>query len=179
MPFPYYYGIVTSNKALLEILMFNWLTATAAGKFISTFFISMIPIVELRAGLPYGIALGLDYPLALTAAVMGNLFPVPFIILFIRKVFSFLRKFFPGIDSFISSIEKKGRSKSEYVAKYGPIGLCILVAIPLPGTGAWTGALVAALLDLRMKTALPAIILGVFIAAGIVTSITFGFISLF
>ena len=64
--------------------MFEWLTATDAGRFLTTFFISMLPIVELRAGLPYGIALGLDYPLALTAALVGNMIPVPFILIFIR-----------------------------------------------------------------------------------------------
>jgi len=158
--------------------MLNWMTTTVLGKFISTFFISMVPIIELRAGLPYGIALGLDYPLALTAAVLGNLLPVPFIILFIRKLFAFFRKHSRALDRFISFIEESGKSKSYYVARYGPIGLCILVAIPLPGTGAWTGSLVAALLDLRLKTALPAIILGVLIAAGIMTALTFGIINI-
>ena len=67
--------------------MFEWITATTAGKFITTFLISMLPIVELRAGLPYGIALGLDYPLALTAALVGNMIPVPFIVVYIRRVF--------------------------------------------------------------------------------------------
>ena len=82
--------------------MFEWIAGTTAGKFISTFFISMLPIVELRAGLPYGIALGLDYPLALTAAVIGNMVPVPFIIIFIQRVFIWLRKHWPKIDSFIT-----------------------------------------------------------------------------
>ena len=72
--------------------MISWLTGTTLGKFISTFFISMVPIVELRAGLPYGIALGLEYPLALTAAVLGNMVPVPFIIIYIRRIFAWLRR---------------------------------------------------------------------------------------
>ena len=78
--------------------MLEWFTGTIAGKFISTFFISMLPVVELRLGLPYGIALGLDYPLALTAAVLGNMLPVPFIILFIRQIFAWMRRHMPKLS---------------------------------------------------------------------------------
>ena len=135
--------------------MFEWLTATDAGRFLTTFFISMLPIVELRAGLPYGIALGLDYPLALTAALVGNMIPVPFIVVYIRRIFVWLRAHFAKMDSFITKLEKKAHLKGRVVHKYSTIGLCILVAIPLPGTGAWTGALVAAVLDLRLKRPSP------------------------
>ncbi len=156
--------------------MFEWLTATDAGRFLTTFFISMLPIVELRAGLPYGIALGLDYPLALTAALVGNMIPVPFIVVYIRRVFVWLRAHFKKMDSFITKLEKKAHLKGETVRKYGPLGLLIFVAIPLPGTGAWTGALIAALLDMRLKSAVPSIFLGVCIAATIMTLLTFGVI---
>ncbi len=156
--------------------MLEWLTATDAGKFLTTFFISMLPIVELRAGLPYGIALGLDYPLALTAALVGNMIPVPFIVVYIRRVFVWLRAHFARMDSFITKLEKKAHLKGETVRKYGPLGLLIFVAIPLPGTGAWTGALIAALLDMRLKSAVPSIFLGVCIAATIMTLLTFGVI---
>ena len=156
--------------------MFEWMTATAAGKFVTTFFISMLPIVELRAGLPYGIALGLDYPLALTAALVGNMIPVPFIVVYIRRIFVWLRAHFEKMDSFITKLENKAHLKGETVKKYGPIGLLIFVAIPLPGTGAWTGALIAALLDMRLKSSVPCIFLGVCIAATIMTLITFGVI---
>jgi uncharacterized membrane protein len=157
--------------------MFEWLTATTAGKFISTFFISMLPIVELRLGLPYGIALGLDYPLALTAALVGNMIPVPFIIVYIRRVFVWLRKHFQRMDSFITRLENKAHLKGETVKKYGPIGLLLFVAIPIPGTGAWTGSLIAALLDMRLKNSVPCIFLGVCIAASIMSLVTFGVIS--
>ena len=123
--------------------MFEWIAGTTAGKFISTFFISMLPVVELRAGLPYGIALGLDYPVALAAAVLGNLLPVPFIIVFIRRVFAWLRKISVRLDRLVTKMENKAHLKGHLVQKYGPLGLCLLVAIPLPGTGAWTGSLVA------------------------------------
>ena len=139
-----------------------------------TFLISMLPVVELRGGLPYGIALGLDYPMALAAAVIGNMVPVPFIIVYIRHVFTWLRKRSKWWDEKITRLEKKAHLKGRVVRKYSTIGLCILVAIPLPGTGAWTGALVAAVLDMRLKKAIPAIFLGVVIAGLIVSVITYG-----
>ncbi|MGI6071351.1 MAG: COG2426 family protein [Blautia sp.] len=139
----------------------------------------MAPIIELRGGLPYGIALGLDYPVALAAAVLGNMVPVPFIIVYIRHVFTWLRKRSKWWDEKITRLEKKAHLKGRVVRKYSTIGLCILVAIPLPGTGAWTGALVAAVLDMRLKKAIPAIFLGVCIAAAIMTMVTFGLIHIF
>ena len=154
--------------------MTAWLMNTVAGKFLQTFCISMVPIIELRAGLPYGIALGLDYPLALIAAVLGNMLPVPFIIFFIEKIFEWMRAHMPAMDSFVSKMEKKAESKRETIEKYGYLGLLILVAIPLPGTGAWTGSLVAALMQLKPKKAFPAIFAGVVVAAGIMTVVTYG-----
>ena len=159
--------------------MITWLTSTTLGKLIATFFISMAPIIELRGGLPYGIALGLDYPVALAAAVLGNMVPVPFIIVYIRHVFTWLRKRSKWWDEKITRLEKKAHLKGRVVRKYSTIGLCILVAIPLPGTGAWTGALVAAVLVMRLKKAIPAIFLGVCIAAAIMTMVTFGLIHIF
>lgn len=159
--------------------MITWITSTTLGKIIATFFISMVPVIELRGGLPYGITLGLDYPLALTAAVLGNMVPVPFIIIYIRHIFSWLRKRSTWWDEKITRLEKKAHLKGRVVRKYSTIGLCILVAIPLPGTGAWTGALVAAVLDMRLKKAIPAIFLGVCIAAAIMTMVTFGLIHIF
>ncbi|MBR2895063.1 MAG: small multi-drug export protein, partial [Oscillospiraceae bacterium] len=118
-------------------------------------------------------------PIALTAAVLGNMLPVPFIIVFIRRVFMWMRRIFPKCDALLTKLEKKAHLKGRMVRKYSAIGLCILVAIPLPGTGAWTGALVAALLDIRLKKAVPAIVLGVLIAATIMTMLTFSVIHLF
>ena len=158
--------------------MITWLTDTVIGKMTMTFLISMLPVVELRLGLPYGIAIGLDYPLALLSAIVGNLLPVPFIILFIKNVLSFLRQKIAKLDGFITRIEERAHLKSEVVKKYGAIGLCLLVAIPLPGTGAWTGALVAALMGMELKRAMPTIVVGVLIAAAIMTGVTFGVIHL-
>ena len=156
--------------------MIDWLTETVFGKFISTFAISMVPVVELRLSLPYGIAQGLAYPLALTAAVLGNMFPTPFIIVYIRRIFAWLRAHWAALDGFISRMERKADTKGETVRRYGFWGLIILVAIPLPGTGAWTGALVAAFLNLRLRDAIPAIFIGVCIAAAVMTGVTFGVI---
>ncbi len=158
--------------------MIEWLTETVVGKFLSTLFISMAPVVELRLGLPYGIALGLDYPLALAAALIGNMIPVPFIVIYIERIFAWLRRHFAKLDSVISKLENKAHLKGETVKKYGPLGLLIFVAIPLPGTGAWTGALVAALLNMRVRQAAPSILLGVCIAAAIMTALTFGIIKI-
>ena len=159
--------------------MLSWLTSTFLGKLLTTFFLSMVPVIELRGGLPYGIALGLDYPVALAAAILGNLVPVPFIIVYIRHIFTWLRRRSAWWDQRIARLERKAHLKGRVVRKYSAIGLCILVAIPLPGTGAWTGALVAAVLDMRLKRALPSIFLGVCIAAAIMTMVTFGLIHIF
>ena len=159
--------------------MFDWLAGTVAGKMLVTFFLSMMPIGELRFGLPYGIALGLEYPLALMAALLGNMIPVPFIIVYIKRVFAWMRRHLPVFDAFITKLEKKANLKGETVEKYGPAGLLLFVAIPLPGTGAWTGALIAALLDMKTEKAVPYIMLGVCIAASIMTLVTYGVIRLF
>lgn len=158
--------------------MLTFLTSTGLGQFAAAFVISMIPVIELRGGLPFGIAQGLDYPLALIAAVFGNMLPVPFIIVYIRRIFAWMRKSNSQVDRVITKLEKKAHLKGRLVQKYSTIGLCVLVAIPLPGTGAWTGALVAAMLDIRLRRAVPAIFIGVCIAAAIITALTFGVINL-
>ena len=156
--------------------MLEWLTGTDAGKMLATFFISMIPVVELRGGLPYGIALGLEYPLALMAALLGNMIPVPFIIVYIKRIFAWMRRTMPRMDSLITRLENRANGKQEIVEKYGHWGLLLFVAIPLPGTGAWTGSLVAALLNIRTAKAVPVILIGICIAAAIMTLVTYGVI---
>ena len=84
--------------------MISWLTSTTLGKFIATFFISMVPVIELRGGLPYGIGFGLDYPLALTAAILGNMLPVPFIIAYISRIFIWLRGKHKKLDDFVTKM---------------------------------------------------------------------------
>lgn len=156
--------------------MFVWLTKTTLGKMAATFFLSMLPVTELRLGLPFGITLGLEYWQALLSAVVGNLLPAPLIILFIKQVFSWLRQHASRMDAWLTSLENKAHLKGKNVERYGSLGLFLLVAIPLPGTGVWTGSLVAALLNLPMKRALPAIVLGVLAAAAIMSTVTYGVI---
>jgi len=155
-----------------------WLNTTQSGEFIFTALVSMLPVVELRGGIPFGVAVGLPLPLAVAAAIIGNMAPIPFLILFTRQVFQWLRRRVPVLERMISSLEARAANKRELVQKYKFWGLMLLVAIPLPGTGAWTGALVAAVMDLRLKRALPAIFCGVLAAAAIVTLLTMGIISL-
>ncbi len=144
------------------------------GKIIMTFLISMVPVIELRGAIPVAVANGLNYWVAVAVAIIGNLVPVPFIILFIRKIFELMRKWSSKLDSIVTKLENRAKKKSDVVQKFAFWGLFILVAIPLPGTGAWTGALVAAMLDMRLRRAFPAIALGVIAAAVIVTFVTYG-----
>ena len=142
--------------------------STPAGEAIITFLISMVPVVELRGAIPYAHANGVAPWLAFVLSVAGNMLPVPFILLFIRKIFAWMKKY-PRLGKIAYKLENRAKNKSSGVMKSEIIGLCILVAIPLPGTGAWTGALVAALMEMRMKRALPTIFLGVIIAGIAVT----------
>ena len=144
-----------------------------------TLLMSAVPVIELRGGIPYGLALGLEWWEAYPAAIIGNMLPVPFIILGVRWVFSWLRKISPWFEYLVSKMEEKAAKNAELVKKYEMVGLCILVAIPLPGTGARTGALVAAMLEMRLKDALPTILLGVVIAGAIVTLASMGIIAVF
>lgn len=147
-------------------------------KILMTLLISMAPVAELRAAIPFAITHDLNPWLTYVLVVAGNMVPVPFIILFIREIFKFLRKKHHKIDDFIKKLEKRADSKADTVRKYEKIGLFILVAIPLPGTGAWTGALVAAMLEMRLKDAIPMIFLGVCAAGVAVMMLTIGVINL-
>lgn len=150
----------------------TWLQTTEAGEFLFTMLVSMVPIVELRGGLPIGVALGLSYPVAFTAAVIGNLLPAPFIVVYIRRIFQWMRRHIPRLDGLVDSLEKKAHLKGQRVSKYKYLGLLLFVAIPLPGTGAWTGSLAAAFLDMPLRKALPSIILGVLLAGCIMLGLT-------
>ncbi|MBQ0004495.1 MAG: small multi-drug export protein [Clostridiales bacterium] len=134
----------------------------------------MVPVIELRGAIPYGVIQGLGVWEAFGLSVIGNLVPIPFLIIFTRKVFEWLRTKSAWLDRFVSKLENKAEEKKGIVEKFQFVGLVILVAIPLPGTGAWTGALVAAMMDMRLKRAMPAITVGVLIAGIIVSVLTFG-----
>ena len=156
----------------------TWLHETWGGEFCYTLMFSTLPIVELRGGIPLGVGMGLPLPLAVTAAVIGNMLPVPFIILFIRRIYLWLQRRIPPLRGLLERLERRVEEKKDLVLRYQFWGLLLLVAVPLPGTGAWTGAMVAAVMDLRMKRSMPAIFAGVLIAAAIVTAITMGLFAL-
>lgn len=159
--------------------LMQWLTTDLNGEFLLTLLVSMVPVIELRGGIPFGVAAGLPVWAAYLAAVIGNLLPVPFIVVYIRRVFVFMRRHMPRLNSLVDKMEQKAHLKSASVLKYQYLGLAIFVAIPLPGTGAWTGALVAAFLDMRLKKAMPSIVGGVLSAGLIISILSYGVKSLF
>ena len=159
--------------------LMQWLTDTRAGEFTLTVLVSMLPVVELRGGIPFGVSAGLPMWAAFTAAVIGNLIPVPFIIVYIRRIFQWMREKLPRLNSLVDALERKAHLKGRKVTKYKYLGLIILVAIPLPGTGAWTGSLAAAFLDMPLRRAVPAVIVGVLVAGIAISILTFGVTSLF
>lgn len=140
---------------------------------LTVFIISLFPVLELRGGLIAARLLEMDALKAFFYCFIGNMLPIPFILLFIRKIFDWMRKW-KHMGRMIEKMEKKADKQRGKIEKYGVWGLLLLVAIPLPGTGGWTGALVAAVMDLRIRRALPVIALGVFIAGLIVGGISFG-----
>lgn len=164
----------------MDVIM-QWMMENPVGEFVYTFLMAMMPVVELRGAIPLGVGLlGREaLPAVFLAAVLGNMVPVPFIIVYIRRIFQWLRKKSRRLDALVTRLEAKAHLKGRMVSKYKYLGLCILVAIPLPGTGAWTGALAAAFLDMRLRKALPVIFLGVLLAGVAVSLITLGVVAIF
>ena len=137
------------------------------------FVISLCPVLECRGGMIAARLMEIPFIKAFLICYIGNMLPIPFIILFIRKIFDFLRKF-KFFVKIVEKLEAKGEKNKEKIMKYEAWGLLLFVVIPLPGTGGWTGALMAALLDIRFKRALPIIALGVLIAGFIMSGLTYG-----
>lgn len=147
-------------------------TFSGLDKNIVTFIISLFPLLELRGGLIAAAVLKVPYIRALFLCLLGNMLPIPFILLFVTKVFDILKqtKLFKPM---VQKLEAKAMGKSEKIQKYEFMGLMLFVGIPLPGTGAWTGALIAALLGVKLKKSIPAIICGVLLAGVIMSCITY------
>lgn len=148
--------------------VFGWLPNEA---FVAL--VSMVPLIELRGGLPIAYALGMSIWLAVPICIVANMIPVPFILWFITPLFTALKKtklFRPMVEK----LEARAMGKSERVEKGWFWGLALFVGIPLPGTGAWTGALIASMLNIPFKKAFPAILLGVIIATVIVGLLVWG-----
>lgn len=140
------------------------------------FALSMVPIIELRGAIPLGAGLDLPWWLTFLVCTVGNMVPVPFILLFIRAILKWMKRV-KHLDRIALWVEGKAHKHAHKVTRYATWGLVLFVGVPLPGTGAWTGALIAAMLDMRMKYALPSILLGVLIAGFLVTGISYGFLS--
>lgn len=126
-------------------------------------FISMLPLIELRGAIPVGMTLGLSTIVTYIIAVIGNILPIPFILWFSRPIMAWLKKT-KFLRPIAEKLEKKTEANRDKIMKYSAFGLFLFVAIPLPGTGAWSGALAAALLDMRFKYAFPSIVAGVMTA---------------
>lgn len=135
----------------------------------------MAPLIELRGAIPIGAALDMPWLECFAVSVIGNMIPVPFILLFIRKILAFM-KTKKSLAPIANWVLDRAAKRSDKIIKYETWGLFLFVAVPLPGTGAWTGALVAALLDIRFKYALPSIFAGVVCAGFIMSGISYGFL---
>ncbi len=137
------------------------------------FIVSMVPLIELRGGLLAAAALGVDILVAVPLCIAGNILPVPFILWLITPIFNALKRtrlFRPMVEK----LEKRAMNKSDKIEKGYFWGLALFVGIPLPGTGAWTGALIASLLNIPFKKAFPAILLGILIATVIMALVSYG-----
>lgn len=138
----------------------------------SVFLVSMVPLIELRGGLLLSSMLGIPMWRAILFCVMGNILPIPFILLFIKKIFHWMAEH--HMSKIVVRMEEKARKNKPKIDRYGMWGLLLFVGIPLPGTGAWTGALVAALFDMDLKRASLSILGGIFLAAIIMTIVSYG-----
>ena len=151
--------------------------AVTLGKYVSkeavVFIISMIPILELRGGLIVSKLIQVPITTAIPLCIIGNIIPIPFLLLFIKQIFMWMKKIriFCGL---VEKLEAKAMGKSDNIKKYEFWGLVLFVGIPLPGTGAWTGSLIAALLDVDFKKAVLAELLGIAIATVIMSIFSYG-----
>lgn len=164
---------MTDKLARNLVGLFGGLTSIAFGKEIIVFIISMLPILELRGGLIAASLLDINPVTSFIVCFLGNILPIPFILWFITPLFTKLKKtkLFSGM---VNKLENKALSKKDQIEKYEFWGLLLFVGIPLPGTGAWTGCLIAALLDMNKKKSLLAASLGVLLAGIIMMILSFG-----
>ena len=153
--------------------LFDGLVSVPFGKELIVFILSLMPILELRGGLIAAALLGLDVVPAFIICLIGNLFPIPFILWFITPIFNKLKET-KRLSKIVNKLEKKALKKKDKIEKAEFWGLLFFVGIPLPGTGGWTGSLIAALINMDKKKALIAIICGVVLAGLIVGTLSFG-----
>ena len=160
------------------IQLFHGVTGTLMGKQLTVFIISLLPILELRGGLLAASLLGLDPMTSYLICVIGNILPIPFILWFLEKIFEWMKRF-STTHKIVTWLEKKAHAKKDQIQKYGYIGLMLFVGIPLPGTGAWTGCLIATVLQMDKKKSFLYAVLGVLMASIIMMIISFGLLKIF
>lgn len=162
-------------ESLVDFLinLFSGISNVPFGKEITIFFISCLPILELRGGILAASLLGVNPVIAFIICFIGNILPIPFILWFITPLFNKLKKW-KKIEPFVTKLEKKAISKKDQIENYQFWGLLFFVGIPLPGTGAWTGCLIASMIDMNKKKALIAAILGVIMAGVIMLVMSYG-----
>ncbi len=153
-----------------------WFTQTL-GAYVSkeavVFIISMVPLLELRGGLLASALLQVPITTAIPLCIIGNIIPIPFILLFIKKIFALLKKL-PFMRGIVEWLERRAMNRSDKIATGEFVGLMLFVGVPLPGTGAWTGSLIAALLEIDFKKAILAEFLGIIIATVIMSVVSYG-----
>lgn len=167
---------MAGNLAESLVNSFSGLTSLKYGKELIVFIISLMPILELRGGLIAAALLGLDGIKSFIICFIGNIIPIPFILWLITPIFDYLKKtkLFSG---FVNKLENKAMNKKSQIEKLQYLGLLLFVGIPLPGTGAWTGCLIAALLNMNKKKAMLYAILGVVMAGVIMMLLSYGIIA--
>ena len=140
------------------------------------FIVSLLPILELRGGIIAGFLMGLSLKTSFIIAFIGNIMPIPFILIFIKFIFKLMKK--TRLKGMVERLEAKAISKSDKIQKYAYWGLLLFVGIPLPGTGAWTGSLIAALLNMDIKKSFGVIVLGVIMAGIIISIFSYGLLGI-
>lgn len=153
----------------------NWFVTTFEGSMARewiVFIVSMLPILELRGGIIAGFAMGMQWLPTFVISYIGNLLPIPFILMFIRYIFQILKK--TPLHGIVEWCETRAEKKSDQIRKYAYWGVFLFVAVPLPGTGAWMGALISVLLGMNGKKTFPVIMVGVLVAGILVSILSFG-----
>ncbi len=151
---------------LLELL-------NGLNKDLTLLIVSMVPLIELRGGIIAAALLGVPVVRGWLICIIGNMIPIPFILLFINKIFDIMKKWKPTAK-IANKLEDRAMGKSEKIQRYEFWGLMLFVGVPLPGTGAWTGALIASLLRIKLKKAVPAIVCGILLASVIMLVVSYG-----
>lgn len=147
---------------------------SGVNKYLAVLIVSMLPVVELRGAIPFGISLGIDWKTVYFISVIGNIIPIPFIILFFRPIIEYFEKT-KLFGNLAAKLKNRTAKKIKNANKFKMLSLFLFVAVPLPGTGAWTGAAIAALMKLRIKDSVPAILAGVLVAGVLMIGLSYGF----